>query len=162
MPSALVRVSYSSFYLTDGPNFVVPMKEDFEGGSGLIFPLSSGAVIATGTDTGPVVVEVELCEQEPPLELVGWEECVDASVHTPLGELFVDSPMDETPDLPILSSAGPGWYRVRCMARHREPSHHHIGMEPTGEAYRFQVWPAPAAPEARHTSIWNQFSPGGQ
>ena len=81
-------------------------------------PLDAGAVVLTGTDTGFITVGVSLLDAEPEFSLDGWEEAVDVSVHAPKVQLAVDR-FGKTPSLPELSTAGPGWYRIRCMARDR-------------------------------------------
>ncbi len=50
--------------------------------------------------------------------------------------------MDDPPDLPVLTPAGPGSYRVRVHARGRDTAPDGVAEEPL-EDYLLTVWPAP-------------------
>ncbi|MGW2532807.1 hypothetical protein ACWC10_38055, partial [Streptomyces sp. NPDC001595] len=74
-----------------------------------------------------------------------WEEIVEVSVYAPTGNLRVDA-LDTGPvvELPLLSSAGPGWYRVRVHAKARRTLWDKTSTEPV-EDYLVQSWPADPA-----------------
>ncbi|MEU2631064.1 hypothetical protein, partial [Kitasatospora sp. NPDC007106] len=77
-----------------------------------------------------------------------WSEIVEASLHAPRGRLFVES-LDHgpVPDLPLLSDAGPGWYRLRVCARGRDTAYDAVVAAPV-EDYRIDIWPAAPSPNA--------------
>jgi hypothetical protein len=113
-----VDISYRGYRLVDDNIPTIPSPQQLKDCNGLVCPLDAGAVILTGTDTGFITVGVSLLDSEPEFSLHGWEEAVDVSVHSPTGQLGVDG-SDQTPSLPELSTAGPVWYKIRCMARGR-------------------------------------------
>ena len=51
-----------------------------DSGNGLVVVQGGMAVVATGTDTGPVLVDVQRLGQEPDLHGGEWEEIVDVSL----------------------------------------------------------------------------------
>ncbi|UKA68370.1 hypothetical protein LFT44_08285 [Arthrobacter sp. FW306-05-C] len=150
-----VPVTYHLFYLIDFQDETVPAPKDLEESNGLICPLRSGAVVITGTDTGKVTVSVDLHDAEPELSMDGWDEGADVSVHAPHGKLNVDAVGYEFPGLPELSTQGPGWYRIRCLARNRLAELNSIGSDPRSEEYLIVCWPAPPAPERVHAIQWH-------
>ncbi|WP_458110985.1 hypothetical protein M1D88_11310 [Arthrobacter sp. R1-13] len=143
-----VDISYRGYRLVDDRIPTIPSPQQLKDCNGLVCPLDAGAVIRTGTDTGFITVGVSLLNSEPEFALGGWEEAVDVSVHSPTGQLAVDG-FDQTPSLPELSTAGPGWYRVRCMARGRLSEFDTISREST-EEHLLLVWQAPPSPEKVH------------
>lgn len=143
-----VDISYRGYRLVDDNIPAIPSPQQLKDCKGLVCPLDAGAVILTGTDTGFITVGVSLLDSEPEFALDGWEEAVDVSVHSPTGQLAVDG-FDQTPSLPELSTAGPGWYRIRCLARGRLSEFNTISREST-EEHLLLVWPAPPAPEKVH------------
>ena len=143
-----VDISYRLYYLVDDNIPAIPSPQQLKDCDGLVCPLDAGAVILTGTDTGFITVGVSLLDSEPKFSLDGWEEAVDVSIHAPKGQLAVGG-FNHTPSLPELSTAGPGWYRIRCMARGRLSEFNTISLEST-EEHLLLVWPAPPAPEKVH------------
>ena len=143
-----VDVSYRDYRLVDDNIPAIPSPQQLKDCNGLVCPLDAGAVVLTGTDTGFITVGVSLLDSEPEFALDGWEDAVDVSVHAPKGQLAVDG-FDQTPSLPELSTAGPGWYRIRCMARGRLSEFNTISLEST-EEHLLLVWFAPPAPEKVH------------
>ncbi|MER7576948.1 hypothetical protein [Streptomyces sp. NPDC126514] len=112
--------------------------------NGFVAPMSEGALIATGINTGLVRVTIQQRHANMPDQPAdGWEEIVEASVHAPAGKLAVESlelgPLAD--DSAILSPAGPAWYRVRVHARGRALHFDGVSMEPV-EAYFIVTWPA--------------------
>jgi hypothetical protein len=77
--------------------------------------------------------------------------------------LNVDAVGYEFPGLPELSAHGPGWYRIRCLARNRLAELNSIGSGPRSEEYLLVCWPAPPAPERVHGIQWHLSGglPGG-
>ncbi|MGK5684870.1 hypothetical protein [Actinoplanes sp. URMC 104] len=119
--------------------------------TGLVVPMASGALIYTGIDRGTVTVSVEQHNSAPAVADVRqwnhiiWDDITEASVHAPQGQLRVCPLEGDLPDLPLLSTAGPGWYRVRVHARGRD-NHFDAVTEESGEQYTVQVWPQPPQP----------------
>ncbi|TLM80820.1 hypothetical protein [Pseudarthrobacter sp. NamE5] len=143
-----VDISYRFYSLVDDHITAIPSPQQLKDCNGLVCPLEAGAVVITGTDTGFITVGVSLLDSEPEFSLDGWEEAVDVSIHSPTGQLAVGG-FNDTPSLPELSTAGPGWYRIRCMARGRVSEFQTISLEST-EEHLLLVWPAPPAPEKVH------------
>ncbi len=143
-----IDISYSLYSLIDDNIPAIPSPQQLKDCNGLVCPLDAGAIVLTGTDTGFATVGVSLLDSEPEFALDGWEEAVDVSIHAPKGQLAVGG-FNDTPSLPELSTAGPGWYRVRCMARGRLSEFNTISPEST-EEHLLLVWPAPPSPEKVH------------
>ncbi|MEV8440790.1 hypothetical protein AB0425_25725 [Actinosynnema sp. NPDC051121] len=116
--------------------------------NGLVRPLPSGALVFTGISQGHVRVRAVAAEQAPAsTDTSSWEEIVDVSVTAPHGELRVDSYEDgPAQTLPLLSSHGPGTYRLRVHARGRDLYYDRLRNEPS-EDYLIVSWPAPPAAE---------------
>ncbi len=127
-------------------NGEIPM-DTADHSNGLVVMLATGALIYTGIDTGNVRLRAH-SYAEPPQELdeATWEEIVEVSVHAPFGQLQIDSlHTGPVPALPVLSKAGPGWYRLRAHARGRDTAYDAVSEEPV-EDYLIQVWPAQPTP----------------
>ncbi|MBT1184886.1 hypothetical protein OHU17_35140 [Streptomyces goshikiensis] len=110
---------------------------------GMIAPMANGALVLTGINTGNVQVRVasDRTQQSSPDNEV-WEENVSAHVWAPKGNLRIESLVHGPhPDLPLLSTAGPGWYEVEVKARGREAN-------PDGSASILRV--VPHRRSARH------------
>ncbi|MFD9071402.1 hypothetical protein [Streptomyces lasiicapitis] len=70
-----------------------------------------------------------------------WDEIIEVTVHAPTGRLRAHSLEDsEFPELPVLSTAGSGAYRVRVHARGRADAPTTAEGDPV-EDYLLQVWP---------------------
>jgi hypothetical protein len=145
-----VDISYGGYRLVDDNIPTIPSPQQLKDCDGLVCPLDAGAVILTGTDAGFITVGVSLLDSEPEFSLDGWEEAVDVSIHAPKGQLAVDG-FNDTPSLPELSTAGPGWYRIRCLARGRLSEFNTISLKST-EEHLLLVWPAPPAPGVARTT----------
>ncbi|MFD5404469.1 hypothetical protein [Streptomyces griseorubiginosus] len=118
--------------------------------NGLAAPMSQGALIVTGINTGYVRVTA-LAQNTSPLldqDTEQWEEIVEISLHAPDGRLALESlelgPVANEPS--HLSPSGPGWYRLRVFTRGREVLRDKVSMEPV-EDYLLVTWP-----EARRES----------
>jgi hypothetical protein len=149
-PWATVRVDDLSFGVLD--NGEIPI-ETADWSNGLVAIMSHGAVISTGIHTGYVRVRVDLTTAAPHEDNSSWEEVVEAGVHAPHGHLRVDSFEQGTvTTLPLLSAAGPGWYRLRVHARGRQTNPDGVQNQPV-EDYLLSIWPAPPSPTTiRHSS----------
>jgi hypothetical protein len=143
-----IDISYRLYSLVDDNIPAIPSPQQLKDCNGLVCPLDAGAVVLTGTDTGFITVGVSLLDSEPEFALDGWEEAVDVSIHAPEGQLGVAG-FNDTPSLPKLSTAGPGWYRIRCMARGRLSEFNTISLEST-EEHLLLVWTEPPSPEKVH------------
>ncbi|MEU0987823.1 hypothetical protein [Streptomyces sp. NPDC005953] len=141
---ATVRVDDLSFGVLD--NGEIPI-ETADWSTGLVAPISNGAVIRTGIHTGRSRVRVALLPSEPfSTDDDAWEEIVEVSVHSARGNLRVDAFEEGTAEsLPLLSTAGPGWYRLRVYARGRTINPDGIQHTPT-EDYHLAIWQAPPSP----------------
>ncbi|MFJ3841779.1 hypothetical protein ACIPY6_40620 [Streptomyces sp. NPDC090054] len=123
----------------------VPIESVDWSGS-LIAPMSAGAMVRTGINTGNVRVEVYTWASAHSAE--EWEEVATARVWSPTGSLRVESVVDGPRlDLPVLSTAGPGWYELEVKARGRGLSPDASVLE-SAEEYRVVLRSAPqvAAP----------------
>ncbi|MGW4439112.1 hypothetical protein ACWELO_25685 [Streptomyces sp. NPDC004596] len=138
----LVPVQYHQFQISDedgpaGPD--LPRTHN-----GLLEVQDGIATVHTGIHTGDVDVTVTLHTDAPEPGGTGWEEIVEVSLHSVSGELMVRGLMDDLDEeLPVLSFAGPGDYRLRIHARGRDTATDHAPCEVT-EHYLLQAWPAPA------------------
>jgi hypothetical protein len=139
----LARTDHHMFFLTDEgtqPGYLVPTN-------GLIAVDVGIAVIFTGVHMGVVDLEVDGRESRPTdVPADGWDEVVETSVNLPSGRLAVSHLMNDPPDLPIFTAAGPGHYRVRVHARGRDTMPDGVAFEPV-EAYQITVWPEPYGAE---------------
>lgn len=155
MESAPVYITYHLFYLVDAQDETVALPNDLQESNGLICPLATGAVVITGTDMGKVTVGVDVLAAEPEPSMEGWDEGAEVSVYAPQGKLNAGSMESGPPGLPELSAHGPGWYRIRCLARNRLAELNSIGSEVNSEEFLLQCWPAPWAPEKVHKIQWH-------
>ncbi|MFD7643453.1 hypothetical protein ACFV4P_22680 [Kitasatospora sp. NPDC059795] len=116
--------------------------------NGLIITMPTGARIHTGIDTGPVLVTATGSDRRPdsPADTDSWDEIIEASVHAPRGILRVEAlEKGPVPELPVLSLAGPGWYRLLVQARGRDSAPDTVAYHPV-EEYVITVWPEPPSP----------------
>jgi hypothetical protein len=121
--------------------------------NGLILAQPGVAIIITGVHSGKVSVSVEVHNHRPEeLNTSDWEEVVEVSVEAIDGRMMVTGgPTTGGPadDLPVLTPAGPGPYRVRLHARGRDTAVDLVAFEPV-EDYLVAIWPARPAPETVH------------
>ncbi|MFH8635492.1 hypothetical protein [Streptomyces goshikiensis] len=114
-----VFVNEGTFGIIDDGD--VPI-ETVDWSRGMIAPMANGALVLTGINTGNVQIRVasDRSQQSSPDDEV-WEENVSAHVWAPKGNLRVESLVHGPhPGLPLLSTAGPGWYEVEVRARGRQ------------------------------------------
>jgi len=154
----VVRVSYHQFHiLVDQEPLIDPPPLDAWAVDPLVvFGVDGLMIVKTGIHTGAVTVTAEAHSTEPSPD-DSWEESTEVSVqvvpsdqrHGPVpvearrGEMTVASMMDSGPfDLPVLNPGGPGPYRLRVSANHRDHNWDGTDEEPV-EQYLIQMWPAP-------------------
>lgn len=152
---ASITVNDHGFYLFDGDDLAV---ESADWSNGLIATMDVGAMICTGIHTGTVRLHTEVLDTAPPDPgTTSWDEVIDASVHAPAGRLqLVTQGPDPGPGaVPLLSQAGPGWYRLRVAARGRDTAYDQVAHDV--EDYLLTVWPAPREPDR----IWKTTDQAG-
>jgi hypothetical protein len=139
-----VRTEDHSFIVGDGDDMPIATA-DFS--TGLAGAMHNCALICTGADRGPVTVTAEALDTAPDLAGVDdWDDVAEISLTAPVGRLAVHQllylPGETPPDLPVLSPAGPGTYRLRIHTRGRDAHHDQVVDTPT-EEYHLVCWPAP-------------------
>lgn len=146
---ATLQVSHRTFAIVDGETPEIPTVRHYT--NGLVEPAKKGACVATGIRSGRVLVSISIRETPAVQVEDGWDEIVELTIHSRKGDLNVRS-IDDWPDLPTLSTAGPGAYRLRAHARNRDNNPHGTAST-SSESYLFQIWPAPPAEPTvlRHT-----------
>lgn len=127
--------------------------ESADWSNALAAPMDHGAFVLTGIHTGFVNVQTLIVSAPPPVDIAGWEEVVEVSVHADEVDLGLHYFLGEGPDEPpALSDQGPGWYRVRVHARGREIKRDGVSEEAI-EDYLLTAWPQqPAVPAVLRTS----------
>lgn len=142
-----------TFVVADGPDFPI---ETAEWSTGLAAQMTIGAMIFTGVNKGRVQVSADVLEKPPRVydrdlwrALDAWEDVAEISVYAPVGQLAIHQqsygPFDSPPDLPMLSTAGPGTYRLRVHANGRD-RHYDKNEDDSGERYHIISWPADPKP----------------
>jgi hypothetical protein len=130
-------IDYHQFFLME------PDQQDYvpEEAGRLISTTGESVIVHTGIAVGNVAVHIEIHDQEPPLDEVDWEEVAEGSMQVEEGALMVRCLGADPPDLPVLTPAGPGLYRVRAHARGRDIAYDG-SVSRSQEVYLFQIWPA--------------------
>jgi hypothetical protein len=145
--AALVYAVEHSFGVLDG--YDVPI-ETADWSTGLIVGMSNGATIHTGINRGLVHARVDV-RNEPPdhIDTGQWDDIVEASVHSATGNLRVQlleyGQHLQAPHLPLMSTHGPGDYRLRAHARGRDLNYDQA-QEISSEHYLLTIWPAEPRP----------------
>lgn len=140
--SGSVPVQYHQFNISDEDGPTGPDLSHKH--NGLVQVTDGITVVLTGIHTGDVDVAVTLYEAEPAPDNEAWQEIVEISAHSASGDLMVRGLMDDLDEeLPVLSFAGSGDYRLRVHVRGRDTA---VDLAPdeVTEWYLIQVWPAPA------------------
>ncbi|MDJ0383216.1 hypothetical protein [Streptomyces sp. G-G2] len=121
--------------------------ETIDWSHGIIAPMSNGALVLTGINTGNVQVQVESgSTATPSADNELWEETGRCRIWAPRGKLHIESLVNGPhQDLPPLSIAGPGWYEVEVKARGRHLNPDGASLEPS-ECYLIQARPDTNAP----------------
>jgi hypothetical protein len=141
---ARVRVDDGSFLLAE--DTITPETLDFS--TGLIGTMTAGAMICAGIHTGYVTVRAATTDSPSAYgDTTTWEDIAEASVHAIRGSLRIRGLYDDPPEqLPLLSTHGPGWYRIRAHARGRDINRDGLD-DASREEYLILCWPAsPATP----------------
>ncbi|UUU33751.1 hypothetical protein JIX56_30055 [Streptomyces sp. CA-210063] len=149
-------VRESSFTVELGENgYLIGFTDDYAYPQEMPFGWRCGpateanAVVLTTTDTGPLLITIQVHDAPPPAETNGdWEPAEELSLRTDLphlclatleqGDILDAWPEDEPP----LKNFD-GWVRMRlyCHADDPEP-----GIGDHGERHLIQLWPAPETP----------------
>ncbi|MBO0840723.1 MAG: tetratricopeptide repeat protein, partial [Sciscionella sp.] len=143
---ATVSVGYRFFLVSDIIDDEVQPGTPF-GRNGLVNVAGGMVYVFAGAHHGPVDVSIDVRDDPAPLDGVGdWDDVVEVSVADVRHRLKVcnwDGGLP-APDLPELTAAGPGDYRLRVHARHRDPGEHRPPEAPR-EEFLIACWPAPPA-----------------
>jgi hypothetical protein len=147
--TALVHVSNAFFELLDynGDDSILA---DASAPNGLVALGSSGGIVVTGQQDGPVEVTVELLPQEPPVTVDGWDDVVEVTQHTDSGQVSVSVTItgDNAPTLPPYRGQPDSWFGLRVHARGRDIGGQYVVAPPNlVEHYLLQMWPV-AGPAA--------------
>ncbi|MET7944393.1 hypothetical protein [Streptomyces sp. NPDC005302] len=125
--------------LVDG---LIPV-ESADWSNGLVAPMSQGALIVTGINTGFVEAAVTAQHSAPvAAPAKTWDEIVEVSVRARGGNMRLES-LDLGPvadALVLLPPSASGWYRLRVHAYGRELLRDQTSMEPV-EKYLLTIWP---------------------
>jgi hypothetical protein len=148
--TAQMETSYHQFIIEDwnSEGFTDPRVA---ASNGLVGAELGRAVVLVGISVGPVNVTVELFEEPAEsVDLTDWDDIVDISLRSRNGHLVARGIESNPPqELPELSHAGPGTYRLRVHARGRDTAVDLATFDPV-EDYKVSIWPAPVAPELVH------------
>ncbi|MGI5213760.1 hypothetical protein [Plantactinospora sp. CA-290183] len=140
----LVRVEESCFCLTDPDP---PPRWHWQANArdnGLVGATEGAALVRTGCGAGWVNLAVELYARRPVPQTAGWDDAVEISYRTAVGESYLGSRRGAGTDYPRISFQGPGSYRIRVHARGRDLPPDGPGAGRVEEEYLLQVWRAPA------------------
>ncbi|WP_143118291.1 hypothetical protein [Actinomadura madurae] len=115
--------------------------------NGLVAVQSGLAMILTGVAMGPVEVTLELWDELPSVDFGDWDEIVEVSLYAREANVSLTGPEVEAPaHMPVVSSAGPGSYRLRVHARGRDENYD-LAVRSPSESYLIQTCLGPSAPE---------------
>ena len=73
----------------------------------------------TSAENTPICVTIRVYRKAPPPALAGWDRVTEVGIGGPRGGIRV-STLEGIPDLPVVSVAGPGSYRLRVHVRNQE------------------------------------------
>jgi hypothetical protein len=145
-----VWVDYAQYYLADELDDLGQALQRLSGG-GLVDAVPGLAAVYCGTHMGPVRVTVQVRPSAPPLDLAGWEDVAELSFTAPVGRTTIEEWGGGVHrDLPNLTPAGPGSYRLRLHGRGRDRGWEEDTPEEPVEEHLLAIWPAPPAPHAIH------------
>ncbi|WP_422771225.1 hypothetical protein ACN28C_32090 [Plantactinospora sp. WMMC1484] len=142
--AGVVRVARFFFALTDpDPPACWHWQANARDDNGLVGATDGAVLVRTGCGGGWVNLTVELHAERPTVETAGWDDAVEVSYRTLVGQSHVRSARGGGTDFPRISFRGPGSYRIRVHARGRQLPAGRKGSDRV-EDYLLQVWPAPA------------------
>ncbi|MCA2211691.1 hypothetical protein [Jidongwangia harbinensis] len=102
-----------------------------------------GLHVIAGTNTGSLRLTVDLLDEEPCLELDGWDEAADVGYRaTTDNARLAGYPGAPVQGIPAVSHAGPGSYRIRFHMRGRDDPRNENPFTVV-EEHRIAVWPSP-------------------
>lgn len=131
----------SSYVVGAGDSFNRAVADGLVGGDG------GSVTVLTGTE-GDLCLTVRAYRKAPPLDLQGWERVVEVGFDSPDGRSAVGS-MDGPTELPAVTVAGPGPYRLRVYVRGRSrpetifpemPAEKHLLVVFPGESKKQKVF----------------------
>lgn len=119
--------------------------------NGLVETGDGYAYIKTGTHSGALRMTVDLTPQPRIPDVDGWETVVDLNYLSVNGNTHLRTwEYIPWPEVGNLSSAGPGWYRIRMKARGWDAGRAvNTATEPV-EEHHLSIWPAPPGREVIH------------
>ncbi|MFY1691093.1 hypothetical protein [Plantactinospora sp. WMMB782] len=119
--------------------------------NGLVYLAEGGGIqILTGANTGMINLTVDLLDAAPPMAAAGWDEIVEVSYTSQQGRaLVLGWPAKPVNGLPPVSAGGPGHYRIRFHARHRDDARNLDPLTVVEEHY-IAAWPARRGPVELH------------
>jgi hypothetical protein len=139
--SGQVHASRHQYYLTDSEQSPYP---PYRGPSnGLVYVAEGGGIqLLTGANTGRIALTVDLLDGAPPVAYDEWDEIVEVNYASGTGDARILSfPARPVRDIPPVTHAGPGDYRIRVHARHRDDPRNRLAAT-VAEQHHFAVWPA--------------------
>jgi uncharacterized protein YndB with AHSA1/START domain len=137
--AAKVQVAYSQYYVQGG--------QDQEPGDDLIPGLLTGlgpqaVMVITGLQDGRITVTARALAAPPPGVEPDWDVVGETDLESPEGEIsVVDWAGPAHPELGPLAISGPGRYRLRVHARHRDGT--------AREEHLLLLWPSADPAPAR-------------
>ena len=141
-----VWVDYSQYYLTDADEDGQARGRLPAGPGGMLAVGPSLVVLYSGTHLGPVRVTVQVHQAAPPLEQAAWEDVAEASFTAPDGQVMLEEWGGRVhQELPNLTPAGTGTYRLRLHVRGRDRGWEEDTPEIPVEEHLLAVWPAAPA-----------------
>jgi hypothetical protein len=141
--AGVVRVAGFCFCLTDPDP---PPRWHWQANdrdNGLVGVTEGAVLVRTGCAGGWVNLTVELHAARPAPETAGWDDAVEVSYRTAVGQSHVRSRRGGGTDFPRISFRGPGSYRIRVHARGRDAPVAGVADDQV-EDYLLQVWSAPS------------------
>jgi hypothetical protein len=138
----IVQTSNAFYELVDYDGAPDILADANDAHAGLVATGSTGAMILTGTESGPIRVRVEIFNAAP-ISQDGWDEVADVTQHTPTGTVSVNSPFIGPPaHLPALHIPADSWYHIRVHARGRTAARQFVvGPDEPIEEHLIQLWP---------------------
>jgi hypothetical protein len=141
----IVHTAYSYYDLMDYDGVADILADPHQAVAGLVATGSTGVMILTGTQSGPVRVRMEIHPSAPkPQE--GWEKVGEVAQYTPSGSVSINNPFTGAPpNLPVFQVPADSRYHVRVYARGRDAARPFVvGPDDPVEEHLLQLWPEAA------------------